>query len=264
MKKLEIILRTCDVRNVHQDWRVRYCGLPKNVLLLGCTNSLINACRGIPGIKLVILDDHSSQNTIDSLRQLLSTSDLSYELINLEGEGYNNSAYHQFLRCRDSEYEFVYSVEDDYLHCSSAIREMLDSYEFFSERLNDKLISLYPFDAPEEYNPPKVDFIVRGSARHWRTTTGCTNTIFSKPQLFRDHWDLFETLALKYNGNYLEPRVEHYDESNTIQQIWKNGLAVMFNPIPSLALHMQFEQQRDPFINWYQWWENYAKINPQE
>ena len=261
MKKLEIILRTCDVRNVHQDWRVRYCGLPKDVLIMGCVNSLINSCRGIPGIKLVVLDDHSTESTVIGLKQLLTNSRLDHEFISLEGQGYNNSAYHQFLRCRDSEYELVYSVEDDYLHCATAIQEMLDSHAFFSQRLGEQLITLYPFDAPEEYNPPRTrEFVVQGSARHWRTTTGCTQTLFSKPQLFQNHWDLFETLALKYNGNYLEPRVEHYDESNTIQQIWRNNLAVMFTPIPSLALHMQFEQQRDPFIDWQHWWREYATI----
>jgi len=32
-----------------------------------------------------------------------------------------------------------------------------------------------------------------------------------------------------------------------------------FNPIPSLALHMQFDAQWDPFIEWKQWWKDYAE-----
>jgi hypothetical protein len=83
--------------------------------------------------------------------------------------------------------------------------------------------------------------------------------MMTTPKMFRDNWELFETLALKYNGDYLNPRAEHYEESNTIWQIWQNNKAIRFNPIPSLALHMQFEQQKDPFINWQQWWKDYTK-----
>ena len=50
------------------------------------------------------------------------------------------------------------------------------------------------------------------------------------------------------------------DEGNTIGEIWKNDV-IRVNPIPSLALHIQFEKQRDPFINHMQWWNKYSKIN---
>lgn len=259
MKKLEIVLRTCDIRQVHNDWRVRYCNIPKDELIKGCLKSLIKSCEAIEGIKLTILDDHSSDNTVDSIKNLLLSSNLLHEFIPLDNQGYNYSSYMQFLKCKESEYELTYSVEDDYLHCPSAIKEMLDSYVIFSERIKNKFIVIHPFDNPEVYNPPaNPDFVVHGSARHWRTGSHCTATLFSTPDLFKNFWPLFETFALKYNGNYLEPRVEHFDEYNTIIPIWKNGAAVRFNPIPSLALHMQFKEQCDPFIDWQSWWKNYA------
>lgn len=261
MKQLEIILRTCDIRNVHQDWRVRYVNMPKDQIVLGCTASLINSCLGIPGIKITVFDDHSSQPTVDGLKYMLTRSKIEHEFISLEENGYNNSAHHQYIRCRDSEYNLVYAVEDDYLHCPSAIKEILDSYMLFSERIKDREIVLYPFDAPDDYNPPsRADFLVHGSHRHWRTGIGSTQVLIASPKLFRTYWDLFETLALKYNGDYLKPRAEHYDEGNTIHKIWNNGPAIRFNPVPSLALHLQFNEQRDPFINWQQWWNDYTKF----
>ena len=187
MKKLEIILRTCDVKNVHNDWRVRYCNMPKNELILGCLLSLLRSCKGIEGLKLTVMDDHSSQQTVDSIKKLLEHSGVDHEFISLEGEGYNNSAYQQWIRCRDSEYELVYSVEDDYLHCPTAIKEMIESYEIFTKRLENRLVVIYPFDAPDDYNPPnRQDFIVHGSHRHWRTGISSTNVLFSKPKLFKD------------------------------------------------------------------------------
>jgi hypothetical protein len=162
--------------------------------------------------------------------------------------------------CRDSKANLVYSVEDDYLHAPTAIEEMVASYELFSDRLKRTDIVIYPFDEPSEYNPPsRNDFIVHGSHRHWRTGVFTTNVIMTTPKLFKDNWNLFEVLALKYNGDYLNPRTEHYEESNTIWKIWQNNQAVRFNPIPSLALHLQFEQQLDPFIDWKKWWDEYTK-----
>lgn len=259
IKQLEVVLRTCDHSNIHNDWRVRYFNTSKKELVKGCVTSLIKSCQGITGLKLTIFDDHSTDDTVAWLHSTLENSGLDYELILLEGSGYNNSAFKQWERCRDSEYKLVYSVEDDYLHAPSAIREMIDSYYLFCNRLHRDEIILYPFDEPSEYNPPqRKDFIVHGSNRHWRTGIFSTQVLFCQPKVFREHWELFEVLALKYNGDYLNPRVEHYEESNTIWKLWNEGPFLRFNPIPSLALHMQFEQQRDPFINWEQWWQDYA------
>lgn len=256
MRSLEVVLRTCDRANVHVDWRQRYCNLPKTKLLEGCVTSLVNSINRTKGvdIKLTILDDNSSKETINFLNNIPNAT-----LVQLTESGYNYSAHQQWLRCRDTECDLFYSVEDDYLHSTSAIQEMVDSYGFFTERLKHDRIVLYPFDEPSEYNPPtRKDFIVHGSARHWRTGVFTTQVMMAGPELLRKYWPVFETLALKYNGDYLNPREEHYEEANTIWPIWNNGPYIRFNPIPSLALHMQFDQQKDPYIDWQQWWQNYT------
>jgi hypothetical protein len=261
MTTLHVVLRTCDRANVHVDWRVRYHGIDKPQLVAGCARSLVKSIIAATDVdvKLTVLDDHSSLDTVNELRSIVAALP-SAKIVQLEQQGYNNSAYQQWVLCRDSDTDLVYSVEDDYLHCESAIEEMVASWHIFSSRLRRNDIVIYPFDEPSEYYPPaRTDFIVHGSKRHWRTGIFTTNVIMTAPSLFRQHWELFETLALKYNGDYLNPRVEHYEESNTIWKIWNNNQAVRFSPIPSLALHMQFEQQRDPFIDWQQWWDEHSQ-----
>jgi hypothetical protein len=259
MKSVEIILRTCDTANVHTDWRQRYVNLSKTEIVLGCLNSLIHSAEQLQGVKLTVLDDHSQPSTIQSIAQRLGQTSLECELVHLKGLGYNHSALEQFDRARQSTWPLVYTVEDDYLHQPTALEEMWNSYQLFSTRLNNPWTVLYPFDTPEEYRPPnRLDRIVHGSARHWRTGVFSTNVLFTAPSLFADHWALFERLASRYNGDYLNPRTEHVEESNTIWSLWNGGPAVRFNPIPSLALHLQFEEQRDPFINWQTWWSQYA------
>lgn len=262
MKQLHIVLRTCDRSNVHTDWRQRYHGIPKPQLIEGCLRSLISSINQtlLWSVKLTVLDDHSSTSTVDSIQNILQKLDCESEFESLSETGYNYSAHQQLTRCKNSTADLVYTLEDDYLHCASAIQEMVDSFELFCSRLNRTDVVLYPFDEPSEYNPPgRTDFVVHGSARHWRTGVFTTQVVMTSPSLVRQHWDLFETLALKYNGDYLKPRPEHFEESNTIWKIWQNNQAIRFNPIPSLALHMQFDQQQDPFINWQQWWDTYAK-----
>lgn len=260
MKKIEVVLRTCDGSNIHNDWRIRYHDVPKNEIVKSCVSSLIKSCQSVEGLKLTVFDDHSTEETINWLSETLQNSGLDYELISLDDQGYNHSAFKQWERCRDSEYDLVYSIEDDYLHCPTAMQEMIDSFYLFCDRMKREEIVLYPFDEPSEYNPPqRRDFVVHGSNRHWRTGIFTTQVLFCRPQVFKDYWETFETLALKYNGNYLKPRVEHYEESNTIWKLWAEGPFIRFNPIPSLALHMQFEQQKDPFIDWNYWWNEYGK-----
>jgi glycosyltransferase involved in cell wall biosynthesis len=261
MRNLDIILRTCDITNVHNDWRKRYHGIGKNKLVIGCLQSLVNSIKNTSDIdiSLTVLDDHSTHETVCEIEKILS-SIKNTRFVQLTERGYNNSAYQQWLLCKNSTSDLVYSVEDDYLHCPSAIQEMVDSFYLFCERLERKEVVIYPFDEPTEYNPPKEkSFVVHGSHRHWRTGFYTTNVLMTRPSIFIEHWNLFETLALKYNGDYLNPRVEHFDESNTIEKIWRSGRAIRFSPIPSLALHMQFDPQKDPYINWENWWNEYTK-----
>jgi hypothetical protein len=258
--KLEIILRTHDSSNVHTD-RVRYCGGDKKTLVIKSAASLINSAKIVKNhtIDLVVLDDHSSESTVEELKKILDSSGLINTFISLDQRGYNHSALKQFERCRDSAADLVYSVEDDYLHCPTSLQEMLDSYEIFQSKL-PKPVAIYPFDMPDDYVPPWMEscYVVHGSARHWRTGAWTTNTVMTTPAVFQQHWPTFEKFATKYNGDYSKPRTEHVDESNTVCLIWRNHV-IRFSPIPSLALHVQFDTQIDPYIDWNYWWEHYTK-----
>jgi glycosyltransferase involved in cell wall biosynthesis len=260
---LHVILRTCDRTNVHNDWRVRYCDLEKSEIIRGCVTSLIRSITNVTWfkVKLTILDDHSSENTVSFLKSAGAALE-NFEIIQLEEQGYQNSGHQQFLHAKNTDADLVYCIEDDYLHQPSSITEMVDSYYLFVSKLKNPNIVLYPFDAPECYDPPTDPvWVVHGTQRHWRTGIYSTFVLFTIPDLIRQHWNLFETLALNYNGMYLRKGKEHefrYTEDNTIWNIWKHGEAIRFNPIPSLALHLQFDRQLEPFIDWKEWWAKYA------
>jgi hypothetical protein len=280
--KLHIIIRTHDGQNIHGN-RPRYIDVSKKHLIIGCLSSLINSTNSIKNhsIQFTILDDHSSSHTIEQINYIFKHSQHSWELIHLKEKGFNHSSYMQFLTCRDSDADLVYSVEDDYLHCMEAIPEMLFTYDYLKSYYHlKKELCLFPFDSPEDYQPNQIypGRTFRTSFRHWKEGINTTFTMMTPPKVFREHWEVFEKLSLKYKpfvickGNFsfcngssaknINPD-EIIDEGNTISNIWEKNV-IRVNPIPSLALHVQFESQRDPHINHLEWWNKYSKINPFE
>jgi hypothetical protein len=264
---IEIILRTHDKTNVHKTSRIdmeiepRYCQKDKKTLALGCVASLIRAANQVQGHKInfKILDDHSTENFLVELKELFNKSKWPHELIYLEETGFNHSAFKGFEACKNSDADLVYLVEDDFLHIPSAIQEMIDTWHLFSQ-LSGREIVLYPYDFTDDYNPPQANIVAHGSNRHWRTGLWTTYTLFLRPQVVLNNWELFETLALKYDPTYSIPPEENVSELSTIGKIWTEGPAMRFSPIPSIALHMQFERQKDPYIDWESWWSNYGHI----
>jgi hypothetical protein len=259
---LEIIVRTHDQSNVHT-FSERYCGADKKTLILKCLTSLINSTNRVQGhgIRFKILDDHSSEGFIEELHKLFGHSIWEYELYRMKEKGFNYSAVKQFEYCKDSEADLIYSVEDDYLHSPDAIQDMIDNFTLFTEK-SGLDVCIFPFDMPDNYVPPWMEYcmVVHGTKEHWRTTAWTTNTFMTKPKVLIENWPVFYKLASEYNPDYSDPNVKHVDEGNTICDIWRKKV-LTFSPIKSLALHMQFEQQKDPYIDWQYWWENYTILN---
>ena len=262
--KLEIVLRIHDGKNIHGD-KPRYIDIPKKDLIIGCLISLINSANVTENheISFIILNDHCTQECISKVHNIFKHSKHSYKIINLETPGFQYSGFKQFEYCKNSDADLVYSVEDDYLHCTEAIQEMLSTYNFLKSYYRlQKELCIFPFDNPEDYVPKDLypGRVFKTPTRHWKEGIWTTFTMMTTPKVFQDHWETFEKLAIKYtpwNGKDKVDELVH--EGNTISNIWKNHV-VRVNPIPSLALHIQFEKQRDPLINHVEWWNKYSKI----
>ena len=261
--KLHIVIRTHDGKNIHGN-KPRYINVPKKDLIIGCLSSLINSANLVKNhsIHFTILDDHSTPNLINSINKIFSHSHHSWELIQLKEKGFNHSGYMQFLTCRDSDADLVYSVEDDYLHQENAIAEMLFTYGYLKSYYHlQKELCLFPFDNREDY---EYTFIIPGRlfrtpTRHWKEGIWTTFTMMTKPKVFQDHWEIFEKLASQYTPWNGIDEIELIHEGNTISNIWEHYVTRV-NPVPSLALHIQFEKQRDPHIDHLKWWDKYSKL----
>ena len=264
---LHIVLRTHDGKNIHGK-RKRYIPVSKKELVIRCVSSLVNSANKATNhtITFTILDDHSSEDLILSLRKIFSQSIHSWNLIRLEENGYNYSALKQFELCKKSNSDLIYSVEDDYLHSPTAIIEMIDAYKNLKRKYKLNEVCIFPFDTPQEYdfNVNEKFLITREKYRHWKSSIWTTQTFMTSPKVLQNHWKHFERLAKEFKvvPRHLKHEIDWNDivwEETTIGNVWKNYVPV-FHPIPSLALHVQFEKERDPYINHIEWWNKYSKI----
>jgi glycosyltransferase involved in cell wall biosynthesis len=260
MKSLDIIIRTHDKSNVSKF--PRFISVSKRELIEGCITSLINSANQCKNkINIIVLDDHSSQEFLHNLHNILKTSRHSTKIISLEQGGANQSALSQFEYCKNSTADLVYSVEDDYLHSPSALYEMLSEYDYVSSKYNlPQPLCIFPWDQPEDYEPKHntPELIMRGQYRHWKTGWATTYTMMTSPKVFQEHWKLFEKLATEYQEwDGIGNKNDTIHEGNTISYIWSNHI-IRINPIPSLVLHMQSSLQEDPYIDWKYWWNTYT------
>ena len=260
MKSLDIIIRTHDKSNISKF--PRFISVSKRELIEGCMTSLINSANQCKNkINIIVLDDHSSQEFLDNLNNILKTSRDSTKIISLEEGGPNQSALSQFEYCKNSTADLVYSVEDDYLHSPSALYEMLSEYDYLSSKYNlPQPLCIFPWDEPENYEPKHntPELIMRGQYRHWKTGWGTTFTMMTSPKVFYDHWKLFEKLATEYKEwDGTGDKNDTIHEGNTISYIWSKCI-IRINPIPSLVLHMQSSLQEDSYIDWKYWWDTYT------
>lgn len=252
--KLDIHLQTHSDTNVHG--AQRYVGAPKSEVMLRCARSLVTSLNRAEGdIVLRVFDDHSSRQALAALHRILAECAHPVEFIAVEGNGYNASCLASFSRARDDARDVVYFVEDDYLHAPSAIPEMSEAYALFKERLGGREVALHPYDDPKNYwgviFSQQDCRVVHGPRRHWRTNTHTTNTCWLEAVTLRRNWALFERLALYSSTPY--GRANNIHEASTINTIWREQVP-LYTPIPSLALHLQFEEHIDPYLDWQDWW----------
>jgi glycosyltransferase involved in cell wall biosynthesis len=256
--KLDIHLQTHSDISVHGG--NRYVGAPKSEVMLRCAQSLVTSINQVEGdIILRVFDDHSSSETITILRRILATCKHPVEFVALEDGGYNASCLASFSMAHNDARELIYLVEDDYLHAPSAIQEMLEVHALFKEKLGGREVALHPYDDPKNYWSPifsREDCrVVYGTKRHWRTNTHTTNTCWVEIGTLRRNWQLFEQLARYSSTPY--GQTHHIFEDSTINKIWREQVA-LFTPIPSLALHLQHEEHKDPYLDWTAWWQSAA------
>lgn len=236
----------------------RYGCNDKTEILKRCTRSLIKsinyAQNKLPTwkFKLNVFDDHSSEEGIQILKDNLSLANFSTNLKHIEGYGLLTSLRECYENMRDEGKDLVFQAQDDYLFDEPCFYELVRQWEKFQPKF-EKPLSLLPYNDPYRYWDHNVVpvRIVQGPDRHWRQTYQVPCTFMTHHNVMVNEWDLFDKIC---NDHAHNPKLE--DES--INRLWQERDYVVMSPIPSLALHFQSEEEKDPYIKWEDWWDKHG------
>ncbi len=247
---LDIVFRSCTRVEIFGQDRKRLLDQPKSEVVLRCLNSLIKSVEvaiskgvNIP-IRLVVIDDHSSEPFVKQIQEQLTKAGFETEFIALEVTGNGPSVGEVFRWGRDNAKDVIYFIEDDYLHDPAAIFEIIRSYERLAAVLDQDIV-FFPADRPDRYRHIEQTQIFLGSHRHWRTIAGTTFSSVTSTEILKKYWENY--IACAQYG------IDHsVTEANTIDLIYKE--VPCLSPMPGLALHFQQVDEISPFNDWKAWW----------
>lgn len=235
----------------------RYANASKGEIMRRCTRSLVDSMNYAKELfldsdfELVVFDDHSDDWAVNELKKNLNIATFKTQFIALDTYGIMPSILRCYEHGRDYGKEIVYFAQDDYLYDTTAIYDMILTLMETSRNIGN-YSSIYPFNDPYRYIPVNTavtSHIIRSRKKHWRTQNASASCFMTHHQVIKDNWDLFDAM-----GRHM---VDGKMEDNTINKLWQQRGYYLFVPIPSLALHMQYDTEKDDLINWRDWWDRY-------
>tara|TARA_B100001175_G_scaffold140040_1_gene118844 strand:+ start:413 stop:1447 length:1035 start_codon:yes stop_codon:yes gene_type:complete len=250
VKSFHIILRSCASVKMLTQSKNRIFDKEKYEYSIRTLNSLVKSLNFSKEmlskikVKLTIIDHNSEDNVIQKYNKILSNQFFENEITNLEFEKYKSSIENineenktvtenqksnmanikQSLNMAKKSEDLIYFVEDDYLHNTNSIEEMIYTYEKLSTLFNDELF-LCPIDYPYLYMEPEKTNILIGNVSHWRRVDQTLCTFLTSSKMINKHFNSLINMCEK----------EHYPFEKPLHEIYKKEYC--FSPIPSLAVH---------------------------
>jgi hypothetical protein len=251
MPTYHIILRTCDlVHSLHH--APRPFDLDKLSLIKVCFKSLYNAVKDYPH-RITILGDRLSDEMKDFFRQYPVT------LLN-EELGNDKSIRRQIeIALESPEDEWIYFVEDDYLHEPQAFlwidefitnrkkyistKRLARQLRFIKLRLDERPLVIHTPDYPDRYLPKYLRFslIFLSKYCHWRQITNTTFTYLMEGKTVRRYKDILLRSSIGADDGFLSRRL--------FAGLRLGNKALCVSPIPGLSTHMHTEVMT-PLVDW--------------
>ena len=265
-KSVLIILRINTEIEIWDQNKKRLFELPKIEYTLRSLNSLIKSInfskKKYPNIKYktIIIDDNSKKENISKILELITNSNISFDIIKLNHNDNKNTIKEQrseqtfsnlssLLKCyeiaKDQSDDLVFFVEDDYLHFEPMMEEMIASYERISSQLKKELF-MCPADYPYLYMNNKKTNILIGNKRHWRTVDRTLCTFMTSKTMIDKYWSNFYNTCLDRNDPF-----EKY-----LNEIYQKEFCI--SPLKSLSIHMtniNSSYGLSPFIDYKKIWD---------
>ena len=251
VKALTVIFRSCTNVNMLTQNKKRLFDQNKSEYTFRSLNSIIKslnvAKKSYSNIKfnIIVIDYNSKKEDLNVIKKQLENSSFPYSMISLNMNEFidkikkinekkekvslnqmsNMSNIHKsFILAKEKSDDLIYFVEDDYIHDTDAISEMIITYERISSQIKRELI-LCPTDYPYLYTKSDFTNIFLGSRKHWRKIEETLCTFLTSKNMLEKHWDKFVSMC----------EFEHYPFEKPLHEIYITEYCL--SPIPSLAIH---------------------------
>jgi len=251
-RKLTIIARTCG--RVHALHGTRYVTENKIEIINKCISSLVRSINQVQGhdIELFVLDDHSSDECVANIKNIISHCRFPTTFIPVEdGTGASHTTYRVYDLVEKHCDDLWMHIEDDYVHFPESIQDMIDTVVELEENTGN-MIAINPHDDIWRYTRQIYESILLlGPYRHYRTVKHTTYTCLASRAIYDKYRNYFQDSA---------EWITKKDENETINQVWNQPDVMLFSPIPSLALHLMEESGKDPYIDFDALWNNIPQL----
>jgi len=272
IRSIDIILRTCMSVNMLTQSKKRMFEKSKEEYTKRTLISISKSANQAKNIfrdtkfKIYIIDHNSTKDQIDKMRNILKKSNISFEILNLKLDQFsgqiknineenkevtlnqksNMSNIHQsLLLSKEKSEDLTYFVEDDYIHETISLSEILYTYERIASLTKQELI-ICPTDYPYLYTQSENTRIFLGENRHWRQIDQTLCTFLTSKKIIDKYWTVLTSMC----------KVEHYPFEKPLHSIYKKELCI--SPIPSLAVHFTNVNSiygLSPNVNWKKLWD---------
>lgn len=273
VKALKIIFRSCTNVNMLTQNKKRLFDKSKSEYTFRSLNSILKSLshsqKIFPNIdfEIDVIDFNSKVEDLNQIKRQLSNMNIKNSLISLdinefksninkinaqnnkvtENQMSNMSNIHKsLLLTKHQSKDLIYFVEDDYLHQSDAIQEMIFAYERLSSQFNRELF-LCPADYPYLYTKAEPTNVFIGSNKHWREINETLCTFLTSKVIIDKYWEKLISMC----------QFEHYPFEQPLHEIYKKEKCL--SPIPSLAIHFTNINSvfgLSPNIDWKKIWED--------
>lgn len=253
-------VQVCDTAN-WQDQK-RYCGDDRTLLSKKSLRSLLTAIEEVATFNkdtkhhICIFTDNISQDLKTYLGNYKSS--LSNILIDIEHKqdlGISKSIETCYRWLDKNGKDFVFQVQDDYIFRPYAMIDMINTwYRIYSENPGTQAI-IRPYNDPNNWastyrNKQTPRTIFFGDSCYYIQIYDLSCSFLWTRSEFTKHWDLYNKF---FELTDLRSRKL---ESESLNKMLVNRGILAISPITSLSLHMQSENEKDPYIDWKAWWDS--------
>ena len=237
VNSLDIIVKTCTSVQLVSQNKKRIFEKDKSEYTFRTINSLTKSAKDLRKkfreikVKFTIIDVNSSSSDINKILSKISEAGFESQHIpveNIEGSKSNMSttrasirqSFYHSRKCKD----LIYFVEDDYIHKTEALTEMLFAYEKFSSIFQNEIFILSS-DYPYLYKNMNNSSILIGENIHWRTVKESLLTFMTSRKMVEKHFEKLIDMTTKEYDPFEKNLHKIYEEEKC------------FSPIPSMSIH---------------------------